>query len=136
MTLKRGLTRLEGVADAKLIVKPGHMEVTMKPGYWPDFSKMEETIKRAGYHPVPEQIELLLTGTLVKVGEGYVVDLDGMKAPVRLGVAAPARDPARLAEHAGKAVTLQGRWQPAASGQPEAGTLVLSADPAESGPTR
>ena len=41
MTLKRGFSRLEGVADAKLILKPAHMEVSMKPGYWPDLAKME-----------------------------------------------------------------------------------------------
>ena len=79
MSLRKGLQRLEGVADAKLILKPPHMAVRMKPGYWPDVARMQETIKDAGYTPIPENVDLIFggaDGTVVYPPRGDIGRID------------------------------------------------------------
>lgn len=126
MTLKRGLTRLEGVADAKLIVKPAHMEVTMKPGYWPDLPKMEDTIRRAGYKPQPEKIGLVVTGKLVKQGDRYAVELEGMQSPATLRVEPGKVAVEQFAGSVDQAVRLAGLWTAPEAGGKDAGMLTLT----------
>jgi hypothetical protein len=130
VTLRKGLQRLEGVADAKLIIKPPHMAVRMKRGYWPDLVAMQSTIKNAGYTPIPDDVTLVLTGRIVQQAEGLTVELDGMRMPVALQVVAAKEDAetaAHLARHVGDRVELEGRWQ-----SPSAGT-VGSGSPADRG---
>lgn len=120
MTLRKGLTRQSGVSNAKLIIKPPHMQVELKPGTWPDIRKMHQTIRDAGYQPVTEKTDLVVTGKLVRVGEGYVLELDGMPAPLTLAVSVRENAPeteARLAAQVGQTVELSGTWRPPADGQ-------------------
>ena len=125
MPLKRGLTRLDGVADAKLILKPAHMAVTMKPGYWPDLLRMEDTIRRAGYTPVPEAIVLTVTGKLVRAGDGFRLELDGMKSPTVLRIERGTLDPEKLTAQSGKVARVEGTWRAPAAGEPAAGVITL-----------
>jgi hypothetical protein len=134
VTLRKGLTRLEGVADAKLIIKPPHMQVRMKPGYWPDLPRMQQTIKDAGYKPIEDGVDLRVTGKVVKQagapGAALAVQLDGMKTPTTLPVVAAKDDPdtaAHLNRHLGHTVELEGQWQPAPEGQAGPGSLAVTA---------
>ena len=116
----------------KLILKPAHLEVTMKPGSWPDLAKMEDTIKRAGYTPMPERIDLRLTGKLVKQEDRLALELVGMQSPLALAVApAPGAAGGELTSRVDQVVELEGRWQPPANGGGGPGSLeVASARPA------
>jgi hypothetical protein len=130
VTLKRGLTRLEGVADAKLILKPPHMEVKMKPGFWPDLVKMARTIKDAGYKPLDDGVELRVSGTVVKSGDGLALELDSMKAPLTLPIVVTGGDPKSAVplgdEQVGQVFELVGRWQPATDGKAPGSLRVTS----------
>ena len=106
------------------------MRVRMKPGYWPDLPRMQQTIKKAGYTPIPEGTELRVSGKVVKLGDRLTVELDGMKAPVALPVTAAKDDPetaAHLGRHVGETVELEGNWQPPADGQQGIGALAVTA---------
>ena len=129
MTLRKGLTRLEGVADAKLIIKPPHMLVRMKPGYWPDLPKMEQTIKDAGYKPIEDGVQLRVSGRVVKQGDRLTVELDAMRVPAALLVVAAKDDPdtaAHLERHVGNTVELEGQWQPTPEGKTGPGSLAVT----------
>ncbi|HEU4752015.1 MAG TPA: hypothetical protein VFU47_02825 [Armatimonadota bacterium] len=111
------------MADAKLIIKPPHMEVRMKPGFWPDLPRMQQTIKDAGYQPILDRTELVVTGKVVKQADGLALEVDRLKSPVTLRIVPSPDDPdtaAHLAEkHVGQTATLQGLWHaPAAQGGP------------------
>jgi hypothetical protein len=115
VTLRRGLQRLDGVANAKLILKPPHMQVRMKPGYWPDIPRMQSTIKEAGYTPIPEGVDLVVTGKVVQGPNGRVLELDRMRSPLTIQIVASkenAETAAHLERHVGDTVELEGRWQP------------------------
>ena len=130
MTLRKGFTRLEGVAKADLVIKPPHMEVRMKPGFWPDLPKMLQTIKDAGYQPIPDRTELRITGKVVKQGDHLAVELDQMRTPVVLPIVPAKDDPdtaAHLQRHVGDTVELEGHWQPPAAGQQDPGALAVTA---------
>jgi hypothetical protein len=130
VSLRKGLQRLEGVAQSKLIVKPPHMEVRMKPGFWPDLAAMQRTLKEAGYTPMPENVGLLVTGKVVRQGERLEIALDRMRAPMTLGIVAAKEDPetaVHLERHVGETVELEGLWQPAPPGQPGPGALAVTA---------
>ena len=96
----------------------------MKPGFWPDLAKMQDTIKRAGYTPIPEKIDLRATGKLVKQEDHLMLELDGMKSPLILPLAAGS---SQLTERLGQTVELEGRWQPPPSGDAGPGTLTVAA---------
>lgn len=114
------------MADAKLIIKPPHMLVRMKPGFWPDFPKMQQTIKDAGYQPGEDPITLRVTGKVVRQAEGLALELDSMKTATTLLVV-PAKEEAETAahleQHLGQTVEVEGRWQPAT---PEKTTPALA----------
>jgi len=115
VTLRKGLTRLDGVADAKLIIKPPHMQVRMKPGFWPELSKMHTTIKDAGYTPMPDRTELVVTGKVARQEGKLELEVDNLKTPVTLLLAAAKADPetaAHLERHLGETVELEGLWLP------------------------
>lgn len=113
---------------AKLIMKPPHMEVRMKPGAWPELEKMSETINKAGYKPIKGQVELIVTGTVVKQGDTLAIELDKMNTPTTLGVVPAKDDPetaAHLNRHVGEHVEVEGLWRPAMDGGK--GGLAVSA---------
>ena len=117
------------MANAKLIIKPPHMLVRMKPGYWPDLPKMAQTIRDAGYKPIPDRVELLVTGKVVKQGDGLVLELDRMQSPTALSIVAAKEDPdtaAHLGRHVGETVELEGFWEPASDAKTP-GALAVSA---------
>jgi len=129
VTLRKGLTRLDGVADAKLIIKPPHMQVRMKPGFWPELSKMHATIKDAGYTPMLDRTELVVTGKVVRQTGRLVLEVDKLKSPVSLSIVAAKDDPdtaAHLERHLGETVELEGLWQAAADDKPLASLAVTA----------
>jgi hypothetical protein len=129
VTLRKGLTRLEGVADAKLITRPAHMQVRMKPGFWPDFPRMHGTIKEAGYTAVPERTELIVTGKVVKKGDRLALEVDRLKTPTTLLIVPAKDDPdtaAHLERHLGETVELEGLWQAAADAGTSASLAVTA----------
>ena len=95
----------------------------MKPGYWPDLPQMFTTIKRAGYTPEPDKTELRVTGTLAKRGDGWVLELEGMKTPLAVPVVVGAVTTAQLESSAGKSVQVTGSWQAPSAGDSGPGTL-------------
>lgn len=89
--------------------------MTLKPGAWVDPSKMTRAIHDAGFTPVPEDVHLVLAGTLEARGDAFVLVLSDMRAPreVACVVAAGAEGEAiaaALRARAGRAATLDGRW--------------------------
>jgi hypothetical protein len=132
VSLRKGLTRLEGVAEAKLIIKPPHMLVRMKPGAWPDFAKMQQTIKDAGFKAIENGVELRVSGRVVKQGEQLVLEVDKMTTPVTLQLKAAKDDPDtldHLNHHIGELVELDGNWQPPEEGKAGPGSLAVIAIP-------
>jgi len=130
VSLRKGLERLEGVAQAKLVIKPPHMAVRMKPGYWPDLAQMQQTIKDAGFTPLPESVEITVTGKVVRQGDRLAVELDKMRTPTTLLIAAAKEDPetaAHLERHVGETVKLGGTWQPSPAGSSGPGMLAVTA---------
>jgi hypothetical protein len=129
VTLRKGLTRLEGVANAKLIIKPPHMQVRMKPGFWPDLRKIQETIKEAGYQPMPDRMDLVVTGKVVKQGPRLMLEVDRLKSPTTLLIVPAKEDPdtaVHLERHVGETVELEGLWQPPAEGATTASLAVTA----------
>ena len=88
------------------------MSVTLKPGAWVDPSRMTKAIRDAGFTPVPEEARFVLAGTLEARDGRFVLVLSGMKTPheVTCVPAAGEAIAAALREHAGRAVTVAGRW--------------------------
>lgn len=102
----------------------------MKPGFWPDLPKMQQTMKDAGYKPIEDRVELTVTGKVVKQGDGLAIEVDGLKTPVSLRITAAQDDPdaaAHLERHVGETVELEGGWQPAPVEQKVAGMLAVTA---------
>ena len=88
--------------------------MTLKPGAWVDPAKMTRAIKDSGFTPVPEEVRLIVAGTIEKKGDGWLLRLSGMKEPRDLTLIAPPDGEAAtaLTAHAGKPVTVTGRWRP------------------------
>jgi hypothetical protein len=125
------------VADAKLILKPPHMLVRMKPGYWPDLPKMQQTIRDAGYQPIEGGVELRVTGKVVSREGRVTLELDGMKAPAVLMVVPSKESPeaaAHLERHFTQTVDVEGYWQPASD--KDAGSLAVRAIHKAGGPAK
>lgn len=117
------------MADAKLIIKPPHMLVRLKPGVFPDLTRMHQTIKDAGYQPIVDRTELRVTGKVVKQGDGLAIELDKMATPRTLLVTAAKDDPetaAHLARHLGETVEVDGTWLLSADGKGP-GSLAITA---------
>lgn len=118
------------MAEAKLIIKPPHMEIRMKPGLWPDLAKMQQTIKDAGFKPIENGIEMRVAGKVVKTGDTLTLELDGMKSPVTLVLTAAKDDPDPLMhveeKHLGSTVDVIGQWLPPAEGQSGPGSLAVT----------
>jgi hypothetical protein len=132
VSLQRGLQRLEGVDQAKLILKPPHMEVRLKPGAWVDPSKMTDTIRRAGYTPIASDVRLTVTGKVEKRGEALVLVLDNMKAPVELTAVAHSSSPEtapHLARHVGDLVEVEGYWLPSQTRNLAITTIKVQGEP-------
>lgn len=139
MSLRKGLTRLDGVADAKLIIKPPHMLVRMKPGACPDFAKMQQTIKDAGFKPIENGIELRVSGKVVKQGGQLTLEVDKLTAPITLQLIPAKDDPDtldHLNRHVGEMVELDGSWLPPEEGKTGAGSLAVTAIPSAEQPPR
>jgi hypothetical protein len=139
VSLRKGLTRLDGVAEAKLIIKPPRMEVRMKPGFWPDLAKMQQTVKDAGFKPIEDGVELRVTGKVVKSGEKLTLEIEGMKMPVAVVLIAAKDDPDTIEhleeKHLGAPVELTGQWRPVTD--PKApGQLAVTAITARPVPAR
>jgi hypothetical protein len=125
------------VAEAKLILRPPHMLVRMKPGFWPDIAKMQQTIKQSGYQPIEGGVELRASGKVVKQGERLILELSGMKAPAVLTVVPSKENPdtaAHLERHLTQAVDVEGQWQ--AGQDKNAGTLAVTAVHKAGAPSR
>jgi len=105
------------------------MRVRMKPGVWPDLPKMVQTIKDAGYKPIEDGVELVVTGKVVKQGDALVLEIDRLKTPVILTVVAAKDDPdtaAHLLRHVGETVEVEGRWSPGPDEKSAASLAVVA----------
>jgi hypothetical protein len=119
------------VSDAKLIIKPPHMQVRMKPGFWPDLPRMLQTIRDAGYKPIEDRVDLRVTGKLVKQagGSGLALELEAMQTPVVLPLASGPASPdlfPKLLSKAGETVELEGRWLAPPAGRTGFGSLGVT----------
>ena len=102
------------------------MKVTLKPGAWVDPAKMMQAVGDAGFTPVPEDVRLTVTGTLEKREGRFVLVLDRMKEPRTLTCIASGPDNVlerALAQNAGRAVEIHGRWQFEGQGRIQVETL-------------
>ena len=102
----------------------------MKPGYWPDVARMQKTIKDAGYTPIPENVDLVVTGKVVRQGAELSIELDKARQAATLTVTAARDDPdtaAHLERHIGETVEVEGRWQPTPPGTTGQGKLAVTA---------
>ena len=89
------------------------MEVKLKPGAWVEPAKMTDTIRRAGYTPILNDVRLTVTGKVEKRGEALILVLDQMKTPVELTAAPHPSTPeavSALARHAGEVIEVEGYW--------------------------
>ena len=90
------------------------LDVTLKPGAWVDPARMLQVIRDAGFTPVPEEVRLVVTGTLSKKDDGFVLTLDGMKSPLDLicitGAGPGAPDAEAAAALVGRRAEAAGRW--------------------------
>jgi hypothetical protein len=116
------------VAEAKLIIKPPHMVVRMKPGYWPDVPKMLQTVNDAGYKNVEDGVEVTVSGKVLKQRDQLSLELQGMKSPrmLRLVAQDDSEILRHLDHHVGESVTLEGRWKLPGQGKAE-GELAVTA---------
>lgn len=104
------------------------MLVRMKPGFWPDLSRMQQTIKQAGYQPIKGGVELRVTGKVVKQGDRLTLELDRMKAPAVLTLVSSkesAETAGHLERHLSQSVDVEGHWQP--GDDKSAGALAVTA---------
>jgi hypothetical protein len=90
------------------------MEVSIKPGHWPNIREMQDTIRRSGYTPILDEVEIRLSGKVVRHGKGLAIEVHGLKAPVRVPVVSNAEhaDAAvHLERHVGERVEVEARWK-------------------------
>ncbi|HET8948464.1 MAG TPA: hypothetical protein VFQ07_15905 [Candidatus Polarisedimenticolia bacterium] len=97
------------------MLDPPVATVTLKPGAWVDPQAMTRAIHDAGFTPVPEDVRLVLTGTLEERQGSFVLVLSGMKAPREVTcVLPPGKEGEAVAQalhdRTGRAVTIDGRW--------------------------
>ena len=90
------------------------MDVEFKPGTWPDVPRMLQVIKAAGYTPVPEDVRLMVSGTLHKKDDGWVLEVDNLKQPITLILVVDKNDSQTtnaMQQQADKPVVVEGFWQ-------------------------
>jgi len=95
------------------------MRVTLKPGFWVDPARMLQAIRDAGFTPVPENIRITLTGSLVSRDGRFVLVLDRMSSPKEVACkTARQGGPSDevLKEKTGRLVEVRGRWVPEGAG--------------------
>ncbi|HEV8202069.1 MAG TPA: hypothetical protein VGS03_18820 [Candidatus Polarisedimenticolia bacterium] len=97
------------------MLDPPVLTVTVKPGAWVDPQAMTRAIHDAGFTPVPEDVRLVLAGTLEERQGAFVLVLAAMKAPREVTCVAPSGSSGEavaqaLHGKAGSAVTIDGRW--------------------------
>jgi hypothetical protein len=100
------------------------MRVRMKRGVWPDLPKMMETIERAGYTAMPDRVELVLKGKVVRDGDRLLLEVADVGEPVVLPLSAAGDDAATAAlleRRVGQVTELEGLWRPAPPETPEGG---------------
>lgn len=116
--LAKALNDLPGVAKARLIVTPQHMEVRLQPGAWVDPARMLKLARKSNLKSLPDDTRLTVTGKVEKRDERLVVVLDQMRTPVELTVVPHSSAPesaAQLARRAGEWVEAEGYWPPTAT---------------------
>lgn len=126
--LRKAFKRLDNVAEAKLTTKLAVMEIRMKPGTWPNLARMREMIKDTGFESSADQVQLVLSGTLVKQDTELMLELDGMKMPANVVVAAAEAAPGKgvdLDAHVGKRVELEGTWKVSKDEPGKLGSLTV-----------
>ena len=72
-----------------------------------------QAIRTAGFTPVPEDVRMILTGTLESRAGRWILVLDRMKTPTEVPCVAPRQDSAMahaLEEKAGRVIEVRGRW--------------------------
>ncbi len=97
------------------MLDPPVVTVKVKPGAWVDPQAMTRAIHDAGFTPVPDDVHLVLAGTLEERAGAFVLVLVGMKAKREVTcVPPPGKDQDTVAQalhgKAGSAVTIDGRW--------------------------
>src|SRR5690554_6785696 len=116
--------------DAKLVLRPPHLEVRLRAGHWPDLPSMHRTIRDAGYQPIVERTELVVTGRVVRRDGALWVELDRMREPVALRVIPSEEEPdtaEHLGRHVGETVELEGLWSADPDDEERAGRLAVTA---------
>ncbi len=108
------------------------MQVRLKPGAWVDPAKMMDTIHRAGYTPMRDDVRLTLEGRIAGDPAQPLLSLDDVKPVVSLPLVADEKDPAPLAQVVEQlrsatpgAVQVEARWRPGSKEAP-AGALVVT----------
>jgi len=92
-----------------LFLDPPLVRVSLKPGAWVEPIKMTQSIRDAGFTPVPEEVSLTVTGTLESRAGRFVLVLDRMEK-LREIVCVSGRD-TELQPNLGKTVEIEGRWR-------------------------
>jgi hypothetical protein len=111
------------------MLDPPYVHVTLKPGAWVDPAKMTQAIRDSGFTPVPEDVRLVLAGTLEARDGRFVLVLSGMRTPREvICVPAAGKDgdaaTAALADHAGRAAIVSGRWRSEDGGRLEVTSIA------------
>jgi hypothetical protein len=104
--------------------KTAHVEIKIKSKSWVDPSALAKAIDQSGYKARREEIRLTLTGILTKENDVYLFTL-GDVTPTKVQPFALSGDSATLEPLVGKAVRLEGAWQPAPKGESRAKLQVL-----------
>jgi hypothetical protein len=97
------------------MLDPPVVTVKLKPGAWVDPKTMTQAIHDSGFTPVPEDVRLVVTGTLEERHGSFVLVLSNMKAPREVTCVPPPGSEgeaiiAALRAHAGRAAAIDGRW--------------------------
>jgi hypothetical protein len=111
--LAKALNALDGVAKARLIVKPQQMEVRMQPGAWVDPARMFQLARKSNLKALPHAVRLAVTGKLEQRGDRRVLVLDQMKSPMELTLVPQTSAPekaAQLEDAVGERLEVEGCW--------------------------
>jgi hypothetical protein len=76
---------------------------------------MLQTIRAAGFKPVPDDVRFTVTGIAEKRGDALIIRLDRMKTPVELTAIPHSSSPEtapHLTRHLGDRVQVEGYWSP------------------------
>ena len=76
----------------QVILKPGHVEVTLKPRAWIEPAKYLQMIRDAGYKPRVKEVRLTLVGTLSEREGKPILTLTETKEKVAVALAPSAAE--------------------------------------------